>query len=442
MAAVTSSPGIPTHRFARLRGWGLPVYRLAMLTLIVLLLREQHQKIRRLRERPIELDEVRVFLPQAAALDRDTGPRQGLTVLDETARQIGYACRTSPFADHETGYAGPTDTLIVFDTDERVVGIAVRHSEDTVDHVADVVANEYFMTRFNGMDWEQLGAIDTEFDFDNPDKPLIEGVSGASMTSLCMARSMQYRVRDVPRNAPPPPRFTVAARDIGLLLVVGCACAFAFTKLRSRKRLRKIYHVALIAYLGFYLGDLLALPLLIGWSESGVPWQTAPGLVLLAVAAFAVPLLARRPIYCGQICPHGRAQEMLIQLKAPRLKIPRSVDRGLRWAPLLLLGFAAIIAMYELPFDLAGIEPFDAYLWRTAGWATLGVAVVGLVFSIFVPMGYCKYGCPTGAVLELIRSHGRADHFNRRDLAALLLAALAAALYRGYDAYALWLAGG
>jgi len=444
-STATNHPVILTNHsqfrraLRRLGRWGLPVYRIAALALLVALIAAQHERLRRLRERPIERNEVRAFLPDAARLTEDPGPRRGLHVLGDDGRRIGYACRTAPFADHLTGYAGPTDTLVVFGPDGRVRGIAVRRSQDTVDHVADVVEDAYFMTRFNGMTWEELAAIDTEFDFANPDKPVIEGVSGASMTSLCMARGMQFRVRDVPLRAPPRPLFTLGPRDVGLLLIVGLAGVFTFTHWRSRARLRRLYQLAVIAYLGFYLGDLLALPLLVGWAESGVAWRTAPGLVLLAAAALLVPLTTRRPMYCGQICPHGHAQQLLVQLKAPRLRIPRNVTRGLRWGPSLLLAFSLIVVMLDLPFELAGVEPFDAYLWQTAGRATIGVAVVGLALSAFVPMGYCKYGCPTGAILETVRSHGRADRFHRRDFAALLLLALATALYWQYEIVAAWL---
>jgi NosR/NirI family transcriptional regulator, nitrous oxide reductase regulator len=74
------------------------------------------------------------------------------------------------------------------------------------------------------------------------------------------------------------------------------------------------------------------------------------------------------------------------------------------------------------------VEPFDAYLWKAAGWATISIAIGGLIASLFVPMAYCHYGCPTGALLNFVRKHGAKDRFGRREIAALLLVALAAGL--------------
>jgi hypothetical protein len=57
-------------------------------------------------------------------------------------------------------------------------------------------------------------------------------------------------------------------------------------------------------------------------------------------------------------------------------------------------------------------------------------------------MAYCRYGCPTGALLEFIRAHGRSDRFGRRDVAALLLVALAQVLAWKYQAIHAWLLSG
>ena len=96
--------------------------------------------------------------------------------------------------------------------------------------------------------------------------------------------------------------------------------------------------------------------------------------------------------------------------------------------PWLLVAFVILVAMLHLNVNLAGIEPFDAYVFRTAGIATIVIAIVGLVAARFVPMAYCKYGCPTGAVLDFLWAHGRPDKFTRRDVAALALLLLAVAL--------------
>ena len=102
--------------------------------------------------------------------------------------------------------------------------------------------------------------------------------------------------------------------------------------------------------------------------------------------------------------------------------------RALELLPYGFLLLALLVAALALPLDLAGVEPFAAYVFRTAGVATLVIAVVGLVASWFVPQAYCRFGCPTGALLNFVRARGPTDRFGARDAAALAFVAAAAAL--------------
>jgi polyferredoxin len=78
---------------------------------------------------------------------------------------------------------------------------------------------------------------------------------------------------------------------------------------------------------------------------------------------------------------------------------------------------------------LVDIEPFDAYLFPVAGWATITIALVGLAASLFVPMAYCRYGCPTGALLQFLRFNAASDRWSSRDWVAATYTGLAAVLY-------------
>jgi thiamine biosynthesis lipoprotein len=58
------------------------------------------------------------------------------------------------------------------------------------------------------------------------------------------------------------------------------------------------------------------------------------------------------------------------------------------------------------------------------------IAVVGLVASLFVPFAYCRYGCPTGELLRLVKSGGGHDKVQQRDLVAVgLVACVAVGLF-------------
>jgi hypothetical protein len=396
--------------------------------------REHHLRLRIAGDAPISLEEVRAFLPKAETFLADDSPKMGLRVFDGEGREIGYIVRTAPLTDKIIGYQGPSDTLIVFDADFKVAGVSLRGSNDTHEHADKVRGDPFYLKTWGGMSWDKIaGMVDLE-------KEGIEGVSGATLTSMAVAEAITARLRHANEElAKTKPPLRIRAHDIGLAIVIVLALAQAFTHLRGRLWIRRAFQVALIVYVGFINGDLLAQSLFAGWAANGLPWRIAPGLVLLAAAALVVPWTTRKPLYCQHICPHGAAQELLGRVTRKKFALPKNFATGLRWLPALLLVFVIVVTMLALPFDLAGIEPFDAYIIRTAGWATICAAVVGLTASLFVPMAYCRYGCPTGALLEFVRGHGAADRFGKRDIAAALLLALVVALRWQYEAIHAWL---
>jgi thiamine biosynthesis lipoprotein ApbE/Na+-translocating ferredoxin:NAD+ oxidoreductase RnfG subunit len=384
---------------------------------------------------PVTLNEVRALFTNATQIASDG---QKFRVSDARKQLLGYALRTSPQADNVGGYRGPTEALVALAPDARTVtGVRIRSSYDTASYVDSVRNDDYYLKLFQGRTLEQLAAMDFK-------KEKIEGVSGATQTSFAVAEGLKRRAAAELKLRDRVTAWKPRPRDWGLAGVVAGACVLAFTPLRGKRLVRIGWQLLLIVYVGIINSDLLSLSLFNGWMTSSVALRAAPGLVFLATAALLVPLFSRRQLYCHHICPHGAAQELLGSWR--RRAAPRSGNSGecrrvfgksaalfrnaatvLSLLPFALLAFALIVASIGWRFDLANIEPFDAWSWRAAGWATITIAAVGLVGSIFIPQAYCRFGCPTGALLGFIRSTGSGDRFGRRDWAALLLIGFALA---------------
>jgi NosR/NirI family nitrous oxide reductase transcriptional regulator len=414
----------------------LQLYRLAVVGVVVWLIRDLALRQRTHGDSPIRLEEVKGFLPDAAGLRPDSSERDGLFILDRAGRELGYVVRTQPQCRDIIGYCGVTDVLVVLDADWKIVGLKVHASEDTREYVDNVALDRRFLKKWNGMSWDGAARLDLK-------EEGIEGVSGATMTSMAIAQSVKARLQMSAGEIVGRPAWRVGWRDYGMLAVLTLACVMAFGRSEWRHRWKVPYQIALIVYVGFVAGDLVAQKLLAGWARSGIPWSTAPGLVLLVVAAFFIPWTTRKPLYCHQVCPHGAAQELIGRFKPARIQIPLSagVVRGLEYLPVGLLVLTLLVTMIALPLDLAGIEPFAAYIVRSAGVATIAVAVIGLVASYFVPQAYCRFGCPTGALLNFVRARGPTDRFSRRDGAALGFVLLAVLLNWKYLSIIAWVKG-
>lgn len=187
MSCASSSkpprPAEPRWRGAR---WLLGTYRLGMLAAAFQCLHlstarrnaEKNQGF----DSALALPQVRAFLPTATSIGPPEGDDRVSPVLDQRGELAGWAAQTHPESKDITGYAGPSNLLIVFDLKRRVAGTALLESADTAGHVAKVRADAAFSSQWNGRHQAALG---------QPGQPVL--VSGASLTSEAMARGVAAR---------------------------------------------------------------------------------------------------------------------------------------------------------------------------------------------------------------------------------------------------------
>lgn len=371
----------------------------------------------------VTLGEVRALFPSAASLESSGF---GLTVRDEHGNRLGTVARSSPYSDTVNGYQGPTETLLAFDADRTLRGIRLRDSFDNEPYVGYIREDDYFLNSLNGKSIEELAQLDL---FEEQ----VEGVSGATMTSLAVAEGLiptaQAMLDGKPVREQQSSSFRTEwhprPRDLGTLLVLLAGSIIGFTDLRGWRSFRIAYLCGVVVYLGFLNGDMLSQAFVVGAARNGLPWQSALGVSLLSVAALVIPIVSKKQIYCHHICPHGALQQLVKGRFAKPRSLPRVVDRAGSVLPVCLLLLTVLAGVLAWNVNLASIEPFDAYLFRVAGWGTLSVAIVGLIVSMFVPMAYCRYGCPTGALLSFLRLNAHSDRWSCRDTCALALLLIA-----------------
>ncbi|MES2707553.1 MAG: FMN-binding protein [Verrucomicrobiota bacterium] len=380
---------------------------------------------------PLTLNAVRRLFPDAVSFTAETERPGWFSVSGNTGEVSGFVVRTSPFSDHGRGFQGPSETLASVSPDRLMVtGMTLLKSYDTPDYadrVREDQATLEYMARRPVSDW-------TALDFE---KAGIEGVSGATQTSHAMAEGLRWKFAADARAAEKKKKTWpgVRAADWALGILTLGAVIISSTGLRGRRWLRIVWQAGLIAGFGLWFGQMLSLSLLTGWAAHGLPWKTAPGLMALAVAALVVPWAGRRQVYCHHLCPHGAAQEWLGRWKRLHVRVPARWHRRLSRVPGALLGGLLLLTAAGWRGDLSKWEPFDGWVLKWAAPVSAGLALLGLAASVFVPQAYCRYGCPTGAVLRFARSRGSADRFGPADWAALalLVAGGAVALGNGSD---------
>lgn len=337
-------------------------------------------------------------------------------MYDENRTVVGYALRTAPSQEYHHGYQGPTDTLIVLDESAtKVTRLRFRKSYDNAEYYERIIDDPNWLDLYNGMTIKEIVALD---------QSQIEGVSGATHTSWAIAESVARRLARFESDRAPA-KESFSWRNPALVVLTLGACLFSFSRLRGNAMARISWQIAVILVLGLIFGDLISQALLLGWARHGLPLSDSWGLIFLAAAALIIPWASGHQLYCHQLCPHGFLQRWLGKLPISPVKIPARLQRFLSHLPSLLLILLVSSVIVEASWNLAAFEGFDAWLWRSAGMATLLIAIVGLIASIFTPLAYCKYGCPTGALFKFLRKSSGSKKFGMRDLSAGLLLIIA-----------------
>lgn len=413
-------------RGSAVRRWFLRAWRLAALGAVFTLVFWNAAAQRGRDARPIGLREVQALWGDVAAVAPEVGAL-GRALVGWDGAVVGHALSTSPAADQLVGYAGPTEVLVLLDGDDRLRDFRIRESADTPGHVRDVADDERFAAALRGRSVAELAGATAE-------ELGIDGVSGATRTSACVVDSIGLRLAPLGGGEGRSVGLAVGLRDLGLFAIALGGVALAFVR-RARRRLRRVFQLVCVVWLGLVVTDLLSWSLFGSWALHGVPWRATPGLAALGAVSLLVPWASGRSVYCAQVCPQGALQEWVgrIAPRGLRVELPVAVRGPLAALPMLLVFLIVGALLVGLPLDLAALEPFDAWLLGAASLASIALALFSLIASAAVPMAYCRYGCPTGALLESIRTPAAARP-GRRDLVLALLLAFTVLLFTCRDA--------
>ncbi len=368
---------------------------------------------------PVGLLEARRLFPKAASM-RKVGPRY--QILDSTGIALGWCQTTGIAAEGISGYQGPTECLVAISPDEKtVLAVRLRRSYDNAEYVDRIRKDEAFLASFSNRPVSEIAQLDLATEE-------VQGVSGATLTSFALTSGLRSTLGP-PAAAAPLARATTDQpwrwQDGVLALLAIGGLILSLSKSRGSPWLRWAWQAVIMAVVGAWLGGLLSLHYLAGWAEHG--WNlAAPGLLTLGLVALLGPWATGRQVYCHQLCPHGHLQLWLGKCLKYRWTVPPKWHALLSKMPAVLLALSALSLALQWKWPLVRLEAFDAWVPRLANGISLTLAILGLALSLVLTQPYCKYGCPTGALLKWLRRKGPEDTWSKRDTAAALILLAAA----------------
>lgn len=338
---------------------------------------------------------------EAKALKNDT-----LEVTPDGA----FVVNTKPLAKDVQGYGGPVP-LKIHIKDGRVAAVEAEPNAESSDFFNRA---KELLNHWQGKEVDEALAEE------------VDAVSGATFSSRAIIANMQRglayakqhgqwgedgSVGALGTSAPPivgSVGNSVGALETGASPIVALVVVLlgaVVPLFYNNRRLHLVQLAVNVVVLGLWTGTFVSYTLFLrvfsgGVSLSAIGAFAAP--MLMLIVALIYPLAGRSGHYCANVCPFGSAQELAGKLSRRKLRItPRilkllSVLRNLLWGvlmALLLTGTCTAWIDYEL---------FTAFLYSSASvWVTV-LAALFLVLSVWVPRPYCRFVCPTGALVKSV----------------------------------------
>lgn len=312
-----------------------------------------------------------------------------------------FVVNTRVLAKDVQGYGGPVPLKIHIGKDGKLTAIEAEPNAESPDFFDR--AKELF-SRWQGKTIDEAMAED------------VDAVSGATFSSKAIIRNVQrglayakqHGLADGGKGAQKESaEHTVATgwtlgSIVALIAVLLGAVVPLFT---NNRRLHLVQLVVNVVVLGLWTGTFVSYTLFLrlfagGVSLSAIGTLAAP--LLMLIVALLYPLAGRSGHYCAHVCPFGSAQELAGKLSRRKLRITPRVLRVLTALRNLLWGVLMALLLTGTCTAWIDYELFTAFIYSSASVWVIVLAVLFLVLSVWVPRPYCRFVCPTGALMKSV----------------------------------------
>lgn len=312
-----------------------------------------------------------------------------------------FVVNTRVLAKDVQGYGGPVPLKIHIDKDGRLTAIEAEPNAESPSFFDR--AKELF-SRWQGKTIDEAMAED------------VDAVSGATFSSKAIIRNVQrglayakqHGLADGGKGAQKESAERTVATGwtlgsiVALIAVLLGAVVPLFT---NNRRLHLVQLVVNVVVLGLWTGTFVSYTLFLrlfagGVSLSAIGTLAAP--LLMLIVALLYPLAGRSGHYCAHVCPFGSAQELAGKLSRRKLRITPRVLRVLTALRNLLWGVLMALLLIGTCTAWIDYELFTAFIYSSASVWVIVLAVLFLVLSVWVPRPYCRFVCPTGALMKSV----------------------------------------
>lgn len=308
---------------------------------------------------------------------------------NETIRKAtdgAYIINTTQLGKDIIGYGGPVPLEITI-KDGKIKEVKALPNAETPDFFEQA---QPLLTRWNGKTIEEAAALK------------VDAVSGATFSSKAIIgnieRGLQYAGKsEVTKSW--WEKLDMSWKTLaGLLVALMAAIVPLFYK---NKRYRITQQLLNIVVLGFWCGTFLSYSAIIGFMSNGMNVLALLTSVLMLIMAFVYPLFGKKNYYCTNVCPLGSLQELAGKCVKTNLKMSSNTVKRLDIFRQALWGALMICLWTGAWAGWVDYEPFSAFIFQSASWVVITIAVTFTLLSTVVMRPYCRFVCPMGTLFKV-----------------------------------------
>lgn len=312
-------------------------------------------------------------------------------LFDSKNKEICYVLFSSPYCDSIEGFGGNIPFAIIFNHKDKISQLYLFENSETPSWI-ETLRKDGLLDKWNGLSAGQ--ALELH----------VDAVSGATYSSSAIIESMQFRLSQFTSSNPAcVTNNWLNVLGVVLSFVVLAFAIFSFLIPEIANRMRIFLLIASIGILGFWQGKFISMALLHNWLINGMNIWAQIFLLIVLFLSVLLPLITNKSFYCQFVCPFGAAQELVGKLNKRKIILDGIVSKILKYIKFVYLFIVALLIVVAVDFSIENLEPFSAFKYKFASISVLILAVIMLFLSIFISKPWCRFFCPTGALLSLFR---------------------------------------
>ncbi len=344
---------------------------------------------------PLALDDIKKVLPNVATYSHELKPLEYYRVQDDAGKVVGLAFITSSIPPAVRGHTDEIEVLVGMDVKGTVTGMYVLSHKEDADYFGKIVSS-HFLKAFIGRSTDK-GFAD------------IDAVTGATVSSEAIKHDVETAAFEITkklidsgaltkRESGFPRPFDVAI-SATLLALIGMSVVAV--NMPRRRWMRYVLWALSFGVVGIWLNTPITIGAFVDLRNGALPHLTLAILLIYAVVAS----LVKGNLYCAYLCPFGALQEGASRIGVPKCVPADAAEKNASWLRWIML-LASVFAIADGVNVFRSVEPFARCFARVYDPVVLAQAGVVVIAALFLRRPWCRYFCPTGAVLDLMAQCG------------------------------------